>query len=128
MAVIMITHNLGVVAEFADKVMVMYCGRAVETAPVAGLFEQPSHPYTEGLLRSIPHLDHEGNRLRTIPGTVPNPMSLPPGCRFANRCEHARPACNEAEPAMVAVGPRHGSACIRLTGYRHGPAVAEPVT
>ncbi|MDX6748480.1 ABC transporter ATP-binding protein [Geminicoccaceae bacterium 1502E] len=119
MAVIMITHNLGVVAEFAHKVMVMYCGRAVETAPVGELFERPSHPYTQGLLRSIPHLDHEGARLRTIKGTVPSPFALPPGCRFAARCEHARPACAEAEPPMIDVVPDHKAACIRLTGYRH---------
>ncbi|MDF1586941.1 ABC transporter ATP-binding protein [Marinimicrococcus flavescens] len=128
MAVIMITHNLGVVAEFAHKVMVMYCGRAVETAPVGELFERPSHPYTQGLLRSIPHLDHEGARLRTIKGTVPSPFALPPGCRFAARCEHARPACAEAEPPMIGVVPDHEAACIRLTGYRHDLTRAtEPV-
>jgi oligopeptide/dipeptide ABC transporter ATP-binding protein len=118
MAVVLITHNMGVVAEFAHRVLVMYCGRIVENAPVAELFGNPSHPYTVGLLESIPQLDHEGTRLQTIPGLVPSPFALPRGCRFSTRCAFMREPCTAAQPPLIPVREDHGAACIRLTGYR----------
>ena len=124
MAVIMITHDLGVVAEFADRVMVMYAGRVVETAPAATLFASPRHPYTEGLLASIPRLDGPIARLNAISGMVPSPHAMPPGCRFAPRCPHARPACDERLPATMALAADHRAACIRLTDYRHAGGAA----
>ncbi len=113
MAVIIITHNMGVVAETADRVLVMYAGKIVEEAPVDMLFERPAHPYTRGLLGSIPSLEDERARLVTIPGVLPNPAALPPGCRFAPRCAWRIPACNAAVPSLVAVGAGHAAACIR---------------
>jgi peptide/nickel transport system ATP-binding protein/oligopeptide transport system ATP-binding protein len=113
MGIIIITHNMGVVAEMADRVVVMYAGRIVERAPVAGLFERPAHPYTRGLLESIPTLADERNRLRTIPGTLPNPAALPPGCRFEPRCQWRIAACAAAVPPLEPLGENHESACIR---------------
>jgi len=113
MAVIIITHNMGVVAEMADRVVVMYAGRIVERAPVTGLFERPAHPYTRGLLESIPTLADERDRLRSIPGTLPNPAALPPGCRFEPRCRWRISACAAAVPPLEALGENHESACIR---------------
>ncbi len=101
LAVLLITHDLGVVAEVADRVAVMYTGRIVEESPVAELFARPKHPYTEGLLRSVPKLTAAGvgkaERLETIEGTVPKPTALPPGCHFAPRCPHRMPRCTEGE-------------------------------
>ncbi|MBV9521677.1 MAG: ABC transporter ATP-binding protein [Alphaproteobacteria bacterium] len=113
MAVIIITHNMGVVAETADRVLVMYAGKVVEEAPVDPLFERPAHPYTRGLLASIPSLEDARARLVTIPGALPNPAALPSGCRFAPRCAWCLPACAAAPPALVAVGAGHEAACIR---------------
>ena len=118
MAVIIITHNLGVVAEFADRVLVMYAGRTVEQASVEGVFDRPSHPYTEGLLASIPDLEADVLRLTAIPGTLPNPHELPPGCRFQPRCGYAREECTAALPPLLPVAPAHYAACIRHSGYR----------
>ena len=112
MAVVLITHDLGVVAEFVDRVAVMYAGRIAETAPVASLYQNPRHPYTQGLLASIPSLDDELDRLTAIPGTVPNPYELPDGCRFAPRCSHAMPACKAAAPRLRTDADGHGAACI----------------
>ena len=101
LAVLLITHDLGVVAEVADRVAVMYTGRIVEESPVDELFARPKHPYTEGLLRSVPKLTAEHvikkERLETIEGTVPRPTDLPPGCHFAPRCRHRMPRCSEGE-------------------------------
>ena len=101
LAVLLITHDLGVVAEVADRVAVMYTGRIVEESPVDELFANPKHPYTEGLLRSVPKLTAEGvvrqERLETIEGTVPKPTNLPPGCHFAPRCVHRMPRCTEGD-------------------------------
>ena len=111
-----ITHNLGVVAEIADRVLVMYCGRIVEQGPVADLFRNPTHPYTQGLIASMPQFDHEtGERqpLYAIPGTVPALDELPPGCAFAPRCSHAIDACREALPDLVEIAPGHASRCLR---------------
>jgi oligopeptide/dipeptide ABC transporter ATP-binding protein len=118
MAVILITHDLGVVAEFADRVLVMYAGRVVESAPAEPLFERPLHPYTEGLLASIPRLDGPIARLQAITGMVPPPYAMPPGCRFAPRCPYAQPACEERLPETLHVEGRD-VACIRHSGYRH---------
>jgi oligopeptide/dipeptide ABC transporter ATP-binding protein len=119
MAVILITHDLGVVAEFAQRAIVMYAGRIVEHASVEDLFERPLHPYTEGLLASLPVLDEDQQRLQAIPGVVPSPFELPPGCRFAPRCRYARSECNGAEPALLpAPYPGgHEVACIRHWDY-----------
>src|SRR5215475_10239501 len=99
LAVLLITHDLGVVAEVADRVAVMYTGRIVEESPVAELFARPKHPYTEGLLRSVPKVTSEhvvkSERLETIEGVVPRPTALPPGCHFAPRCPHRMPRCTE---------------------------------
>ncbi len=101
LAVLLITHDLGVVAEVADRVAVMYTGRIVEESPVDELFARPKHPYTEGLLRSVPKLTAEhvvkSERLETIEGTVPRPTDLPPGCHFAPRCSHRMPRCTEED-------------------------------
>src|SRR5690606_6761361 len=92
-AILLITHDLGVVAEMADRVVVMYAGRVVEEADVFRLFEQPAHPYTEGLLRSVPSLEEEQKRLYSIRGNVPSPDEWPKGCKFAPRCEKAWEKC-----------------------------------
>jgi peptide/nickel transport system ATP-binding protein/oligopeptide transport system ATP-binding protein len=118
MAVILITHDLGVVAQFVDRVAVMYAGRLAETGSVRDVFEQPTHPYTEGLLASIPSLDVEQERLNSIPGTVPDPYALPPGCKFQPRCSYSQLACASAEPPLIACGATHAAACIRLNDYR----------
>ena len=119
MAVVLITHDLGVVAQVVDRVAVMYAGRIVEEGPVAAVFERPSHPYTRLLLESIPSLEHDQPRLPAIPGMVPSLSMLPPGCRFHPRCPQARPACAERSPPAIEVEPGHRAACIALVGYRH---------
>jgi oligopeptide/dipeptide ABC transporter ATP-binding protein len=110
-AIILITHDLGVVAEVADEVLVMYAGRAVEQAPVRALFDAPQHPYTVGLLGSIPRLHGEQRRLASIEGQVPSPLRLPPGCRFAARCPFADAQCHAAPPPLRDLGQGHASAC-----------------
>jgi len=114
MALMLITHAMGVVAEVAQRVVVMYAGRIVEEAPVAELFARPRHPYTQGLIRSIPRLDRAGAkaRLEAIPGTVPSLTDLPPGCRFAPRCRFAMPVCTRAIPPLREVAPGHKAACV----------------
>ncbi|MBI2772338.1 MAG: ABC transporter ATP-binding protein [Burkholderiales bacterium] len=112
-AVILITHDHGVVAEVADEVVVMYAGRVVERAPVQILFAQPQHPYTIGLLGSVPRLDVERGRLASIEGQVPNPLQRPPGCSFADRCPFAIAQCRAVDPPLRGVGVSHQSACIR---------------
>lgn len=104
MAVLLITHDLGVVAETADRVVVMYCGRVVEQAKVLDLFTDPKHPYTRGLLDSIPKLDEDRKRLYMIKGIVPDPTHLPKGCAFADRCDHCMEKCREHMPALVDQG------------------------
>ena len=113
MAVLLITHALGVVAEMADRVAVMYAGRVVETAPVEEIFSSPRHPYTRGLLASIPDLAESGTRLATIPGTVPNLLHKPPGCCFWPRCPIAEAGCREGEPALEEQAPGHHAACFK---------------
>ncbi|HUP10449.1 MAG TPA: ABC transporter ATP-binding protein [Caldimonas sp.] len=111
MALVLITHDLGVVAEVADDVAVMYAGRIVERAPVGALFTAPEHPYTVGLLGSIPRLDVERTRLAAIEGQVPNPLAPPPGCRFEPRCPFGDAGCRAAEPGLREVGAAHRAAC-----------------
>ncbi|MEO6747880.1 MAG: ABC transporter ATP-binding protein [Caldimonas sp.] len=110
-AVILITHDLGVVAEVADDVVVMYAGKVVEQAPVGALFEAPQHPYTVGLLGSIPRLDADAVRLASIDGQVPSPFRPEPGCSFAPRCPFADAHCRTAAPALRDLGERHLAAC-----------------
>ena len=119
MAILMITHDLGVVAEQADTVNVMYASRVVETANVENLFDHPSHPYTQGLLRSVPKLGVTSHRLETIPGTVPSPRNFPTGCKFHNRCPAMQgdPKCVEVEPDLRETRPRHWAACHHVSGY-----------
>jgi peptide/nickel transport system ATP-binding protein len=119
MAVILITHDLGVVAQVVDRVMVMYAGRTVEQGTVTDVFERPSHPYTKLLLESIPSLELDIERLQTIPGMVPSLSNLPNGCRFHPRCPSVRVQCIEQVPTMVSVSHQHQAACIALNGYRH---------
>jgi peptide/nickel transport system ATP-binding protein len=110
-AVILITHDLGVVAEVADEVVVMYAGRVVERAPVRALFDAPQHPYTIGLLGSVPRLDVQRTRLAAIEGQVPSPLRRTAGCSFADRCPFADARCRAEAPALREVGARHESAC-----------------
>ena len=119
MAVMLITHAMGVVAETAQRVVVMYAGKVVEEASVEELFGNPRHPYTQGLIRSIPRVDVAGHqagqprvRLEQIPGTVPNLLNPPVGCRFADRCRYVTDACRAAEPPLRQVAPDHKVACI----------------
>ena len=117
MAMVLITHDLGVVAEMADEVAVMYAGRVVERGDAAELFDDPQHPYTIGLLGSIPRLSEERDRLLSIEGSVPPPFALPTGCRFHPRCPFAAPVCVAEEPALRPIGPGgpegHAAACHR---------------
>ena len=110
-AIILITHDLGVVAEVADEVLVMYSGRVVERAPVRALFEAPQHPYTVGLLGSIPRMDGEQSRLASIEGQVPSPLRRGAGCSFADRCPFADTQCRTAAPELRDVGAKHQASC-----------------
>jgi peptide/nickel transport system ATP-binding protein len=112
-AVLMITHDLGVVAELCDDVVVMYAGGVVEQAPVDALFEDPQHPYTLGLLGSIPRIEEDKARLAAIPGRVPHPQAMPQGCRFNPRCPFAIDRCRVEAPPLVEIAPGHTVACWR---------------
>jgi peptide/nickel transport system ATP-binding protein len=115
MAIMLITHAMGVVAETAQRVVVMYAGKVIEEAPVEQLFANPRHPYTQGLIRSIPRIDTAVTRkarLEAIPGVVPSLLNPPPGCRFAPRCKFAMPKCIEAVPPFYDVGGGHRVACV----------------
>ncbi|MBR0519275.1 ABC transporter ATP-binding protein [bacterium] len=109
-SIIMITHDLGVIAEIAHRVVVMYASKIVETAEVKELFANPKHPYTIGLFNSIPKLD-TSDRLIPIKGMVPNPLDFPVGCKFNNRCEFATEKCRKSEPTLKEISPGHWSAC-----------------
>ena len=113
MAIVLITHDLGVVAEMADEVAVMYAGRVVERASGTDIFDDPQHPYTLGLLGSIPKIEETRDRLLAIEGSVPAPFALPDGCRFHPRCVFAADACTQTDPALRPLGPDHTAACIR---------------
>jgi peptide/nickel transport system ATP-binding protein len=145
MAIMLITHDLGVVAENADVVAVMYASRIVEFARVEELFDHPKHPYTQGLFRAVPKLGAHSARLETIPGTVPNPAKFPPGCKFHTRCPRTRELaaqarvedtveissagerfrvlrrCHVEEPTLREVAPVHGAACHQIEGYDQAP-------
>jgi oligopeptide/dipeptide ABC transporter ATP-binding protein len=145
MAILLITHDLGVVAENADVVNVMYASRIVETATVEELFDHPTHPYTHGLFRSVPKLGTKTERLATIPGTVPNPARFPSGCKFHTRCNLTReraaevPAdqtveitsagetfrvlkrCQADEPLLHEIAPKHWASCHQIIGYDSKP-------
>ena len=115
MAVMLITHAMGVVAETTQRVVVMYAGKVVEEANVEQLFAHPRHPYTQGLIRSIPRIDLAAThkvRLEAIPGTVPKLIEPAPGCRFAGRCKFVMPECRKATPPLRVVAPGHKVACI----------------
>ncbi len=114
MAVVMITHDLGVIAATCDRVLVMYAGQVVESATRTELFRQSAHPYTQALMASMPALHHEGEALYTIPGLPPDMTRPIPGCAFAPRCAHAEPACQESVPTLQAVSPEHETACLRI--------------
>ncbi|MCX4674527.1 ABC transporter ATP-binding protein [Streptomyces sp. BE308] len=111
MGLILITHDLGVVADVADKIAVMYAGRIVETAPVHEIYRAPAHPYTKGLLRSIPRLDQKGRELYAIKGLPPNLLHIPPGCAFNPRCPMAQAVCRTDEPPLYDVAEHRQSAC-----------------
>ncbi|MGE5607634.1 MAG: ABC transporter ATP-binding protein [Bacillota bacterium] len=123
MAILLITHDLGVVAENADVVGVMYASRLVEFATVEDLFDHPQHPYTEGLFRSIPKLGQRAERLETIPGTVPNPAHFPSGCKFHPRCHRMQgdPTCQNVEPMLREVKGSHWAACHHVEGFASAP-------
>ena len=111
MSIVLITHDLGVVAEMCDRVVVMYSGKIVEVADVMAIFDNPLHPYTEGLLASIPRLDEDVDELYAIEGSVPNPVDRPPGCAFAGRCPYVFERCRAEEPPLVEVRPGRQAAC-----------------
>jgi oligopeptide/dipeptide ABC transporter ATP-binding protein len=110
-AIILITHDLGVVAETADRVAVMYAGKIVETASAEAIFADAQHPYTLGLLASVPRIEQDVERLQTIPGSVPHPAHMPAGCRFSPRCALATPKCKAEPPPLSSVAPGHEVAC-----------------
>jgi len=114
-AIILITHDLGVVAEMADRVAVMYAGEIVEQTDTQSLFDNPKHPYTRGLIASVPKLGEEREELAVIPGSVPNLVDLPPACRFAPRCrtrvDDQVPHCEEMHPALLPVSEAHAARC-----------------
>jgi oligopeptide/dipeptide ABC transporter ATP-binding protein len=109
--IVLITHDLGIVAEMADNVVVMYAGKIVEEAPVDELFEAPKHPYTQGLLASIPVLGEVKDKLAVIPGSVPSLRNLPPGCRFAGRCPYVMDICRTEEPGLLRLSPTRTARC-----------------
>jgi peptide/nickel transport system ATP-binding protein len=110
MSVLLITHDLGVVAETCDRVAVMYAGKIVESSPVKLLFEHPNHPYTHGLFRSLPTMGERKAQLAVIPGAVPSPLDFPSGCRFRTRCSFVQEVCKD-EPPLREVSPTHFAAC-----------------
>ncbi len=124
MALVLISHDLGVVADLCSRVAVMYAGRIIEQASTSELFDHPAHPYTQGLLGALPDMVGPRRRLSAIPGGVPEPWNMPPGCAFAPRCALALPACGDGPPAFRATGPGHLAACIRAeaTVRQHEPA------
>jgi len=113
MAVLFITHDLGIVARIADEVIVLYAGRAVERGTAADIFHSPLHPYTKGLLSSVPRMEHNAGKLAVIPGTLPNASEMPEGCRFYNRCERKSEVCLK-RPLEKILSPTHSAACFNM--------------
>jgi peptide/nickel transport system ATP-binding protein len=113
-AIQLISHNIGVIAQVCDRMGVMYAGEIIEEGPVEQIFEQPRHPYTVGLLKSIPRLDDPRERLETIKGSMPDLVAMPEGCSFADRCPHAKPECRNHDPELEPLTADHQSACIRV--------------
>ncbi|MGH3585649.1 MAG: oligopeptide/dipeptide ABC transporter ATP-binding protein, partial [Pseudonocardia sp.] len=111
--ILFITHDLGLVVELADKVVVMYAGQVVESADALDLYDAPKHPYTEGLLSAMPHLGIRGKELPTIPGRTPEPWRMPPGCRFGPRCSYTSEECVSSPPSLRAVAEGRNSRCCR---------------
>ena len=114
MALVLISHDLGVIAEACERVAVMYAGRIVEEAPVAQLFDAAAHPYTQGLIGALPPMDGPRRRLAAIPGGVPEPWAMPPGCGFAPRCQFRSAPCDAAIPGLMGLSDQHRAACIRV--------------
>ena len=119
-SVLLVTHDMGVVAQMCGRVCVMYAGKIMEEADTVSIFEKPTHPYTEALLKSIPTLDENNERLNTIEGTIPNPFKMPKGCRFAPRCKYATGKCNEKEPVKTEVSPTQSVYCWNPISYNAG--------
>lgn len=117
-AILFITHDLGVIAQMAQSVVVMYAGRVVEQAPVTDLFQNPLHPYTQGLMTSIPSLNSKAHRLSVIPGTVPTPLNAPPGCKFHTRCSRCFDECRTHEPPLYQLGKRQVRCWLMKDGSR----------
>src|SRR5262249_50869257 len=126
MAMVLISHDLGAVAETVDRVAVMYAGRIVEEAPTQSLFERPRHPYASGLIGALPVLDGARQPLTAIPGAVPEPWRMPRGCPFQPRCAEARESCAAAPPRLTPVGPGHRVACINVEAARAPARAACP--
>jgi peptide/nickel transport system ATP-binding protein len=129
-SILMITHDLGVIAETASRVIVMYAGEVVEEADVDELFARPHHPYTEGLMHSMPHIGHDQERLNVIPGTVPAPTEWPAGCRFRERCPYSWERCESEHPPLYQIGTSHVSRCHLAVeperrNHPHPPLVVE---
>jgi oligopeptide/dipeptide ABC transporter ATP-binding protein len=118
MAMILITHDMGVIARAAERVLVMYAGRVAEEGPVKSVFKSAGHPYTAGLLDSIPRLGKAGADLHAIPGMVPSASMMPPGCRFRPRCASAQPICDRIVPPAINIGNGHSAACLVHTGFK----------
>jgi oligopeptide transport system ATP-binding protein len=127
MAMILITHDLGVVAGSCERVMVMYGGRIMERAPVMPIFADPAHPYTQGLLAAIPRLDQQGERLTAIPGNPPNMTAPPPGCPFAPRCSYVVAACDATSPLQTFAPGRERACHVTVETVRTGPAAIEEI-
>jgi oligopeptide/dipeptide ABC transporter ATP-binding protein len=129
-SILMITHDLGVIAETASRVIVMYAGEVVEQGEVDSLFAKPHHPYTEGLMHSMPHIGHDQERLNVIPGTVPAPTEWPSGCRFRERCPYSWDLCQTEHPPLYQIGEGHVSRCHLAIepdrrNHPHQPVVVE---
>ncbi|MEO7241711.1 MAG: ABC transporter ATP-binding protein [Variovorax sp.] len=128
LAIILITHDFGVIAQFADRALVMYAGRIVESATVRTLFRAPRHPYTRALMELIPRHDRSARRPQPIPGSVPQLSEMPPGCRFAPRCVYAEPACSDSEPPLETLASGSEVACWRHEDVVASVAAASPAS
>ena len=125
---VLITHDMGVVARVAERVVVLYAGRVAESAPASDLFAAPGHPYSSGLLACIPNIADERDMLEVIEGTVPSPADMPRGCRFAPRCALARGICDAAPPSLYPVRPGHWAACFAHDAQLRSEFAAAPTT